>query len=375
MRCWNRRGEPLYSLASGSLRVGIALSKRPLCYALAGSYYQNTREIYLMNPVDTASSNSSPLAVAQSTQEPSVQAQSSANTAPAASDASAVTKELAAAQASNQTKDTNTETTTLLHKVVESLTTVVQALVSVVTALVGKLSGNKQNAVAEGQSGAQSGSGASTGASSGSASGSAAAGGAGSSSGSAGSTNGTQQPGNQGSSGSSSGAASQGQGGVQSGATTTVGGALFDVTRNDIGQIAVRTLDGYVVRAEGRDQAWSITGPDGRTTRIWGDPHVQESDGGKWDFLNRSTFQFGNNKATVEVVPFGNGATITARLTLYSGEERVTIDGINLNNPFIAAHSRDGKQHDDGLADGVTYKRDVTKTGESWKSNLTGKVM
>ena len=29
---------------------------------------------------------------------------------------------------------------------------------------------------------------------------------------------------------------------------------------------------------------WQITGPDGKNTRIWGDPHVAEGDGGKWDF-------------------------------------------------------------------------------------------
>lgn len=151
--------------------------------------------------------------------------------------------------------------------------------------------------------------------------------------------------------------------------------SLFDVTRNDLGQIAVRTLDGFLVRAEGRDEAWSITGPDGRTTRVWGDPHVVESDGKKWDFLNRSTFQFGSNKATVEVVPLKNGASVTSRITLYSGDERVTIDGIDKNRPLISAVSADGHEHDDGLADGVTYRRAVAARGESWRSNLTGKVM
>jgi hypothetical protein len=151
--------------------------------------------------------------------------------------------------------------------------------------------------------------------------------------------------------------------------------SMFQVTRNDVGQIAIRTLDGYMIRAEGKEEAWTITGPDGKTTRIWGDPHVKESDGDKWDFLTRSTFAFGNNKVTAEVVPAGNGTTYTSRITIYSGDERVTIDGIDKNKPSIVAVSRDGKQHDDGLADGITYRRRATMNGESWTSNQTGRVM
>jgi hypothetical protein len=149
----------------------------------------------------------------------------------------------------------------------------------------------------------------------------------------------------------------------------------LDVNRNDAGMVAVRTLDGFTVRAEGRDQAWSITGPDGQTTRIWGDPHVTESDGDKWDFLNRSTFMFGKNKATIEVVPAGNGQTLSARLTVYSDRERVTIDGIERNQPNVIAASSDGLQHDATLADGQIYKRVSTNSGEAWVSVATGKVV
>ena len=151
--------------------------------------------------------------------------------------------------------------------------------------------------------------------------------------------------------------------------------SALEVSRNDAGMIAVRTLDGFTVRAEGRDQAWSITGPDGKTTRIWGDPHVTESDGDKWDFINRATFMFGKNKATVEVVPAGNGQTLSARLTIYSDYERVTIDGIDKDRPSITSASTDGLQHDAALADGEIYKRVVTAKGEAWVSKATGRVV
>jgi hypothetical protein len=151
--------------------------------------------------------------------------------------------------------------------------------------------------------------------------------------------------------------------------------SALDVNSNDNGVISVRTLDGYTIRTEGRDQAWSITGPDGKTTRIWGDPHVSESDGDKWDFLNRSTFMFGLNKATIEVVPAANGQTFSARLTIYSDRERVTIDGIDKDKPVVTAASSDGLQHDAVLADGEIYSRIVTNTGEAWVSEMTGRVV
>lgn len=149
----------------------------------------------------------------------------------------------------------------------------------------------------------------------------------------------------------------------------------FDVTQNDKGAITVRTLDGYLVRAEGKDHAWSITGPDGMTTRIWGDPHVSESDGDAWDFKNRGTFFFGKNKVTVEVVPYGNGQTISSAINLYSGDERVTIKGIDTNKPIITAVSHDGHQHDDSLADGDVYSRAVNKTGEAWRTKSGTKTV
>jgi|GEM_PF-4826106 len=149
----------------------------------------------------------------------------------------------------------------------------------------------------------------------------------------------------------------------------------FNVVKSDQGMVTVRTLDGFVVRAEGKDQAWSISGPDGRSTRIWGDPHVTESDGDTWDFTKRGTFVFGKNKATVEVVPAGNGQTFSSCLTIYAGDERVTIGGIDTNKPVIMAVSNDGKQHDDGLADGTVYRRKLNQTGEAWTTTSGTKVV
>lgn len=152
---------------------------------------------------------------------------------------------------------------------------------------------------------------------------------------------------------------------------TPVRQSYFDVNTNEYGMITVRTLDGYTIRAEGKDQAWTITGPDGKTTRIYGDPHVQESDGTKWDFMKNSTFVFGNNKITVQTTtPNAAGKTLTASITIYSGDERVTIGGIDKNKPAVTAVSHDGRQHDASLADGDYYNRRVGPNGEGWANGM-----
>ena len=143
--------------------------------------------------------------------------------------------------------------------------------------------------------------------------------------------------------------------------------------RDDTGVVTVRTLDGFIVKAEPKNHAWSITDPEGKTTRIYGDPHVKESDGDKWDFKRRGTFVFGKNKITVETTPLSNGATITRQITMYSGKERVTIGGIDKNLPTIVALAEDGKQHDDALSDGTIYRRGGTAKGENWSTDLGGK--
>ena len=140
---------------------------------------------------------------------------------------------------------------------------------------------------------------------------------------------------------------------------------------DDKGLPSVITEDGYTIHCDADKASWTITGPDGKTTQIWGDPHVVESDNDKWDFKNQSTFKFGNNKVTVEVAPYGDGsATVTSRITVYSGEQRVTIDGIDKAKPHIVASANDGRTHDAALQDGDTYQRSLEPgrgDGEQWK--------
>src|SRR5690606_19714641 len=60
-------------------------------------------------------------------------------------------------------------------------------------------------------------------------------------------------------------------------------------------QGSVQTAGGYTIVPEGKDAAWSVYAPgqkpgDKPNTRIWGDPHVDEKDGTRWDFTKNSDF-------------------------------------------------------------------------------------
>lgn len=151
----------------------------------------------------------------------------------------------------------------------------------------------------------------------------------------------------------------------------------LETSTNEQGNIEVVTKDGFKIATEGKGQAWTITSPEGKTTRIWGDPHVNESDGDKWDFQKQATFEFGENKITVEVAPYGNGNTVTSAINIYSGNERVTIDGIDKDQPKITSAMSDAFYHDLQLSDGdVFYLSREWDTGEdAWRRATDNKEL
>ena len=118
-------------------------------------------------------------------------------------------------------------------------------------------------------------------------------------------------------------------------------------------QGSLKTEDGKITTAGGytieplSQHEWKITGPDGKTTRIWGDPHVDEGDGGKWDFKRNSTFVLGDGtKINVTTKPWGNGdMTVTSGLEVISGNERVTVSGIDKGKGVIGEITQDGFAH------------------------------
>lgn len=131
--------------------------------------------------------------------------------------------------------------------------------------------------------------------------------------------------------------------------------------------IKVKTDDGYSISFSGSSQEWTITSPDNETTRIWGDPHVEEkSTGRSWDFFDTSSFSFGDNKITVETKDLGNGTSYSKTVTIYSGNQRFTVTGIDDNHLEVQGFGFDGTTHDASLEDGDLYSWAAQNGKETW---------
>ena len=105
----------------------------------------------------------------------------------------------------------------------------------------------------------------------------------------------------------------------------------------------ITTPGGYRIEMLGQYE-WKITGTDGKETRVWGDPHVAEGDGGTWDFKRNSTFVLGDGtRINVTTVPAGAaGMTVTGQLEVISGNDRVVATGIDKGKGQIGTVTQDG---------------------------------
>lgn len=113
------------------------------------------------------------------------------------------------------------------------------------------------------------------------------------------------------------------------------------LTQNPDGSIT--TAGGYRVVPEGQQAAWKIFGPEGNElTRVWGDPHVYEADGTKWDFTKSSDFVLPDGTRIHAQTSYdpskGNGYSVTTGLEIMNGADRASISGIDTNRPQTTMH-------------------------------------
>jgi len=107
----------------------------------------------------------------------------------------------------------------------------------------------------------------------------------------------------------------------------------------------ITTPGGYKIE-QLKQHDWKITGPDGKETLIWGDPHVKEGDGGNWDFKRDSTFVLGDGtKINVTTKPWGNDMTVTGELEIISGNDRVKVTDIDKGKGKVGDITKDGFAH------------------------------
>jgi hypothetical protein len=109
----------------------------------------------------------------------------------------------------------------------------------------------------------------------------------------------------------------------------------------------VATAGGYHIVPEGKSAAWKVYGPKQKhgekaNTRVWGDPHVQEKDGTRWDFTKNSDFLLPDGTRINCQTTSEKGKSVSKGLTISNGMDKVNIAGVNTNNPQTSKISKDG---------------------------------
>ena len=121
----------------------------------------------------------------------------------------------------------------------------------------------------------------------------------------------------------------------------------------------ITTPGGYKVEATGKHE-FTIS-KDGKKTRVWGDPHVEESDGGKWDFKRDSSFVLDDGtKIDVKTSkPDKNGRTYSVGLQVINGNDRVQVTDMDKGRGKVSQVTQDGRARANDFAG-----KDVFKMGK-----------
>ncbi|MEN9796477.1 MAG: hypothetical protein RL653_173 [Pseudomonadota bacterium] len=145
---------------------------------------------------------------------------------------------------------------------------------------------------------------------------------------------------------------------------------------------SVRTAGGYTIVPEGKDAAFKIYGPnqspsDEAMTRVWGDPHVSEKDGTKWDFTKDSNFRLPDGTVISVDTTSQTGQSVSQKLDIVNGDDHVAINGINTDKPSVGDIQAGGQAWLDKNAKGrVDFRLGDTGSADDvkWFREKNGEV-
>jgi uncharacterized protein DUF1521 len=145
------------------------------------------------------------------------------------------------------------------------------------------------------------------------------------------------------------------------------------------GKATIRLGDKYTITANEDDASWTVRNNEtGHVTRVHGDPHVDDDNDGKndFDFKKDMTFQLEDGtKITVNTVPFGNGQTLSSKLTITNGNNAITVEGLGDSkdgaNNLKVTQSNAGVALDQLTADGA---QTIYERGQDWVNASGQKV-
>ncbi|MEO1338764.1 MAG: DUF1521 domain-containing protein, partial [Myxococcota bacterium] len=120
--------------------------------------------------------------------------------------------------------------------------------------------------------------------------------------------------------------------------------------------VAFETAAGYVMvfddvggNRRGKGESMQIFGPDNKNlTQVWGDPHVYEGDGSKWDFTEDGDMILGDGTLikmdTTHEPGSGSHRSYLDTVTIVSGDDRVEVSDIHRNRAQATTITQDGEQ-------------------------------
>jgi|GEM_PF-2818565 len=139
--------------------------------------------------------------------------------------------------------------------------------------------------------------------------------------------------------------------------------------KEDDGSINYTTTGGWKVNVNGT--TINMTSPDGKdTTKVWGDPHVVEADGSKWDFPEKtSTFQLPDGTKITMSADSPTG--VTKNTEIYDKAQLVKIDNAKMTfeSKVDAANT---KKADAAKDDGAYYT--TNNQGNDWNKTTAPTV-
>jgi hypothetical protein len=108
---------------------------------------------------------------------------------------------------------------------------------------------------------------------------------------------------------------------------------------------STRTAGGYTIVPEG-GTTWKIFGPDQKPTdkpitRVWGDPHVDQKDGTRWDFTKNSDFVLPDGTRINCKTSSEKGYSVSTGLEITNGADRVSVSGLD-GKPTVSDIKHDG---------------------------------
>ena len=142
---------------------------------------------------------------------------------------------------------------------------------------------------------------------------------------------------------------------------------------------SVRTAGGYTIVPEGKTN-WSIYAPGQKLsekphTRIWGDPHVTEKDGTRWDFTRSSDFALPDGTRIHCKTSSETGQSVSTGLTITNGADKVNVTGVD-GKPQTGEITHDGyewrAQHLANKKDLETFRLGGDKENVQWFKEKNG---